>query len=204
MIAVSPKPLEPIESASAEPYESAIEEKLEPESPPKPVEKVEVDNVPAQPEKPKFDPKDAGTWPKCDDGYIVRADNGECMKRSTPVKPVAPKPAPATPTRVASTGSGDCAAEIRKYNWNQTVAYNVMFAESGGRAGVVNNSPRTRDYSVGCFQINLYGANARNRPSEAWLKNAANNVSYAHQIYVANGHSFVGQWGVCRSMVSCY
>jgi len=78
-----------------------------------------------------------------------------------------------------------------------------MFKESSGNAGTVNDNPSTGDYSVGCFQINLYGANARNRPSEAWLKDAANNVSYAYKIYVGNGHSFIGQWGACH-YVSCY
>lgn len=116
----------------------------------------------------------------------------------------------ATPAEIPRTmapavgGSGSCAAEIAKYDWNVGTATRVMIAESGGNPGEVNDNPSTGDYSVGCFQINLYGANARTRPSEAWLKNAANNVSYAYGIYKSNGSSFIGQWGVCRSKVNCY
>lgn len=102
-----------------------------------------------------------------------------------------------------SSGSGSCEAEIVKYDWPHGIATAVMLAESGGRPGVVNDNPATGDYSVGCFQVNLYGANARNRPSEAALKNAATNVQWAYNNFVANGRSFIGQWGVCRSMVSC-
>ena len=108
------------------------------------------------------------------------------------------------PKRPISSGSGSCVAEIQKYNWNKTVAYNVMYAESTNRTWIVNDNPRTKDYSVGCFQINIYGANARGRPSESQLKNAATNVAVAYKIYVDNGQSFVGQWGVCRSKVQCY
>lgn len=102
----------------------------------------------------------------------------------------------------ASSGvvtGGSCEAEIAKYDWPQNLARAVMLAESSGNPTIVNNNPATRDYSVGCFQINLYGANARTRPSEAWLKNAANNVSYAYGIYKANGSSFAGQWGAYNS-----
>lgn len=137
----------------------------------------------------------------CKDDQWLRADNGQCMDKP-PVAPAvnaAQKPAP-----VASTGSGSCASEIAKYGWNQSVALAVAQAESGMRTWIVNNNPATRDYSVGCFQINIYGANARNRPSEAALKDAAVNVRFAYGIYVANGHSFIGQWGVCSRGVRCY
>lgn len=120
---------------------------------------------------------------------------------------LAPTPAPISrplPPAANVGGSGSCAAEIAKYDWSVGTATAVMLAESGGDPGNVNDNPSTGDYSVGCFQINLYGANAASRPSEAWLKNAANNVSYAYGIYKSNGSSFIGQWGVCRSKVSCY
>lgn len=114
------------------------------------------------------------------------------------------KPAQTAPTASSGVvGSGDCAAEIAKYDWNYSVALAVATAESGLNPNQLNDNPATGDYSVGCFQINLYGANALHRPSEAWLKVAANNVSYAYQIYVGNGYSFLGQWGTCRT-VSCY
>lgn len=124
-------------------------------------------------------------------GMHYRADNNECIPKTI------------TPTAV-SYGSGDCAAEIAKYDWSQTVAMQVMLAESGGSPSTVNNNPATGDYSIGCFQVNIYGANARYRPSEAELKNAAINVEWAYNNYVRNGRSFIGQWGVCRSAVACY
>jgi Lysozyme like domain len=99
---------------------------------------------------------------------------------------------------------GDCASEIAKYDWDYQTAYNVMMAESGGRYWEVNNTPATGDYSVGCFQVNLYGNNARNRPSEEQLKIPSVNVQWAYNNYVSNGRSFIGQWGVCRDKVQCY
>lgn len=114
------------------------------------------------------------------------------------------KPKPAVQAKKpVSVGSGSCHAEIIKYDWNHNVATAVMMAESGGNPSALNNNPKTGDYSVGCFQINLYGANARTRPSEATLKNAEANVAFAYKIYVSNGRSFKGQWGVCR-YISCY
>lgn len=132
-------------------------------------------------------------------GMWWRADNYECIAKPAPVAPSVAR----APASVSSTGSGSCAAEIAKYGWNQSVALAVARAESGLNPGNLNNNPRTGDYSVGCFQINIYGANARNRPSEAALKDAATNVAFAYKIYVANGNSFRGQWGVCRT-IACY
>jgi hypothetical protein len=103
----------------------------------------------------------------------------------------------------AYASSGSCADEITKYDWNHNTALAVARAESGLNPGALNDNPRTGDYSVGCFQINLYGANARNRPSEATLRVASENVAYAYKIYVGNGRSFKGQWGVCRN-IACY
>lgn len=164
-------------------------------------EPVKEQPKPAAPEVKPFDAQDPTTWPKCADGEIVRADNGQCAK---------PAAAPAAAATVAPSGAvsgagvGDCAAEIAKYNWTHSVAIAVARAESGLNPGSLNDNPSTGDYSVGCFQVNIYGANARTRPSEAQLKNAAINVQWAYNNYVANGHSFIGQWGVCRSKVACY
>lgn len=147
-----------------------------------------------------FDANDNSTWPKCAADEIVRADNGQCAKPATPVATAKVAPSGA----VQAAGVGDCAAEISKYDWNVNTALAVARAESGLNPGSLNNNPATGDYSVGCFQVNLYGANARNRPSEAALKNAATNVQFAYGIYKGNGSSFIGQWGVCRSKVACY
>jgi len=129
-------------------------------------------------------------------GMHYRADNNECIPKPTPVA--------SAPVGVKGGGSGSCQAEIAKYDWSHGTALAVAEAESGFNPANLNDNPNTGDYSVGCFQINMYGANARTRPSEAELKNAAVNVAWAHKIYVANGRSFIGQWGVCRSKLSCY
>jgi len=139
---------------------------------------------------------------KCtDDQWIGAAEPFRCIDK--PVEEVqSVASAPVTPP-AQSYGSGSCQTEIAKYDWDQSTALAVAQAESGFNTGVVNNNPATGDYSIGCFQINIFGGNAANRPSEAELKNAATNVAFAYQIYSANGQSFIGQWGVCRS-IACY
>lgn len=197
-----------------EPAELHISEVASAQPKPQPEkEKAEKPKDQDKPSKPAFNADDPSTWPKCAADEIVRADNGKCAKK--------PKPAPtaagvaAAPASGGSNarvpygvhdigGSGDCAAEIAKYNWGQSTALAVARAESGLRPGVVNNNPGTGDYSVGCFQVNIYGGNAASRPSQGQLINAATNVQWAYNNYVANGHSFIGQWGVCRSKVACY
>lgn len=137
-------------------------------------------------------------------GMYWRADNYECIPKPAPA-PATVAQTPVTETSSPSpTGSGDCVSEIAKYDWQQSVAIAVATAESGLSTTVVNDTPATGDYSIGCFQINIYGANARNRPSESELMNAATNVAYAYRLYAGNGNSFIGQWGVCRAKVACY
>ena len=111
-----------------------------------------------------------------------------------------------------------CAQEIKRYGWNQTVAYNVMMQESKGRADNLNDNVRTGDYSVGCFQINLYKSNlqskyriaaklgytgqpARGEMTE-WLWRAENNVAVAWELYK---DSKWGPWSftTCKK-VACY
>lgn len=83
---------------------------------------------------------------------------------------------------------------IRSYDWDYTLAQKIMICESGGDPTIVNDSPETEDYSIGLFQINLYGDNALHRPPEDWLKNPSNNIYYAHKLYVESGW---GQWRNC-------
>ncbi len=139
---------------------------------------------------------------------------------TVPVQPQEPTPqekpvvTPVEPeTRPPQVGCEQYRSLVSQYDWNVNVAMKVMEAEStvwidGVRMpcykDAVNDTPATRDYSIGLFQINLYGANARNRPSEEALKDPATNVAWAYKLYSGNGKSFIGQWGVCRSLVACY
>ena len=97
-----------------------------------------------------------------------------------------------------------CEAEIIKYDWQHETATAIARAESGLNPNALNDNPATGDYSVGCFQVNIYGANARSRPSEAELKDPQTNVAWAYKLYTGNHNSFIGQWGVCRAKVNCY
>lgn len=98
--------------------------------------------------------------------------------------------------------AGDCASELIKYDWPQADAYKIMFKESTNNPGVINDNPRTGDYSVGCFQINLIGNMKYTRPPEAWLQNASNNVEYAYGMYVAQGRTFCKTSGWLNSCIA--
>jgi len=128
----------------------------------------------------------------------------------TPEPTALPTPQPTPePTAIPTPPpvSGNCSAYaglVSQYPWNVSVALAVMYAESRCNPSTVNNNPSTGDYSIGLFQINLYGRNAYNRPSEAELKDPEVNIAWAYKIFAANGSSFIGQWGVCRTAVACY
>lgn len=113
-----------------------------------------------------------------------------------------------------------CADYITKYDWNKTVAHNVMIVESGNKANNLNDTPSTGDYSVGCFQINLKGENnlrAKYRDAvdlgytgsmsvselKEWLWNPGNNVAVAYKMYKSSGWQ---PWSAttCRYKVQCY
>lgn len=104
-----------------------------------------------------------------------------------------PNPTPKTPQSAPETPTSTCEAEILKYDWDTRIARAVMLAESGGNPNAVNDNPRTRDYSVGCFQINLYGDLRKSRPSEAELKNPEINVRYAYNLWKSTG--WARSWG---------
>ena len=115
------------------------------------------------------------------------------------VEQEAPKPI----AQQAPASSGDCLSEIVKYDWPQDQAYKVMFQESTNNPTVINDNPRTGDYSVGCFQINLIGRMRATRPSEESLLIAENNVRYAYQMYVEQGRTFCktsGWYNTCRKV----
>ena len=99
--------------------------------------------------------------------------------------------------------TGDCKSELAKYDWPQDQAYKVMFQESTNNPRTINNTPATKDYSVGCFQINLYGSMRASRPSEEHLLVAENNVKYAYQMYVNQGRTFCktsGWYNTCKKV----
>lgn len=73
--------------------------------------------------------------------------------------------------------------------------------ESHLNPSAINDNPKTRDYSIGLFQINLYGNLAKDRPSEEWLLIPENNIQYAKKLYEEGGFA---HWTVCKTKVKCY
>ena len=112
-------------------------------------------------------------------------------------------PAPKQPTQpvVVAPEPKTCAGEIAKYDWNLPVANAVMLAESSGDPTRLNDTPETGDYSIGCFQVNIYKELALHRPSEAELKDPALNVQWAYNHYVNLGRTFgtTAGWGAFNS-----
>jgi len=82
-------------------------------------------------------------------------------------------------------------AEVRelvaKYDWDVEVMVDIIFCESSFRADVINDNPRTRDYSVGLSQINLYGVNAKHRPPVEELIDPVKNIAFAYELYSSGG-----------------
>ncbi len=78
-----------------------------------------------------------------------------------------------------------------------------MMVESGGSSSIINDNYATGDYSVGCYQVNILGALARNRPSEAELKDPTINVRWAYQHWLAEGKTFCktsGWYNTCKKL----
>lgn len=72
-------------------------------------------------------------------------------------------------------------------DWSCERALAIAKCESRLNPLAVNDNPKTGDYSIGLFQINLLGKLAKNRPSAEWLKNPQNNIDYAHKMYQSQG-----------------
>lgn len=71
-------------------------------------------------------------------------------------------------------------------------ALEIAKCESGLNPSAINDNPKTGDYSVGLFQINLYGDLAKERPSREWLLIPENNIQFAYELYLKRGW---GAWG---------
>lgn len=87
------------------------------------------------------------------------------------------------PKKAKASSCEDYRDLVSKYDWEVDIALQIMRLESGCKPWEVNDNPLTGDYSVGLFQINLFGDNAKYRPSEEWLKVPENNVAYAYKLY---------------------
>ena len=116
--------------------------------------------------------------------------------------PVQTAEAPKPPVEVVKTSvrssCNDYREELEKYDWDVEKAISICTCESGGDTNIVNDNPTTGDYSVSLFQINLFGNNAKTRPSEEWLKIPANNISYAYTLYKSGG--FERHWRHCSGL----
>lgn len=86
--------------------------------------------------------------------------------------------------------------ELEKYDWDTELMYKIMLCESGGNPEAMNTV--APDFSVGLFQVNLYGKLAETRPSKEWLLVPENNISYAHTIFKEQGY---GAWLNCWDKV---
>ena len=124
-------------------------------------------------------------------------------------KPV-PIPSVVVPPAPSGGGSAYSYAKLRALwieaggdpNLASTMAA-VALAESGGKVGAVNDNPKTKDYSVGLWQINYYG-NLRQARTQRYgspetlradpLANARAAVSLAGQ-----GGSGLGNWTTWKS-----
>ena len=74
-----------------------------------------------------------------------------------------------------------------KFGASGDIAVKVANCESGLNPNALNNNPKTRDYSVSIFQINLFGSLAKSRPSKEWLMNPQNNIDYSHAMFIKEG-----------------
>lgn len=103
-------------------------------------------------------------------------------------EPIQPKPIPVPPAPVVYSGSCEQYRDlIDNYDWDVNTALAICSCESTGNPNALNSTPP--DYSVGLFQINLYGSLAASRPSEAWLRVPANNIDYAYGMWKNSGWS---------------
>lgn len=160
----------------AEPQKPAVEPEKAPEVP-TPV---------VVPEPPKVDPN--GCEAK---GQWYRADNNECIPKSTAAEP-------GTPAVTASTGSGDCSL-VNNYDWPRATAMRVCMQESSGNP---NNQNWKDDHtswagcmgSFGLMQINC---------SHGQVYDGARNMAIAYSMWKGAGGTFWQDWPNTCKKVGC-
>lgn len=103
-----------------------------------------------------------------------------------------------TGTPVSKTTYASCEQYrplLAQYDWNVDYMLLIMSRESQCIATKLNDTPRTKDYSVGLLQINLYGTNKNYRPSELALYDPATNIAQGYKQW--KGSSYCAQWTTC-------
>lgn len=120
----------------------------------------------------------------------------------SPTAEPTPTPKPATKPRKAvvnTAGVEQWREVVSRYDWPVEEALTIMKCESGGNESRINNNPRTGDYSVGLFQVNLIGKMRQTRPPETWLLVGENNIAHAYKMYSGMGRRFgtTGGWYNC-------
>lgn len=96
-------------------------------------------------------------------------------------------------------------SEIERYEWPVALAVQVFKAESGCNPDAKNSEAHYKDKAKGI--VNCYGSfNIPQNSCEHYSKGEDKKdpilaIEKAYKVWVDNGKSFKGKWGVCRSIV---
>jgi soluble lytic murein transglycosylase-like protein len=108
---------------------------------------------------------------------------------------IPPKIAPEEPQTYSTTTIATMVVKMAtEANIDPNIALHVAKCESSLNPRAINDNPTTTDMSIGIYQINLYGDNAKSRPSKEWLLVPENNISYAIELYKSGGWN---HWKFC-------
>lgn len=99
-------------------------------------------------------------------------------------------------------GCENYVAEASKYNWNVTIAVNIMRAESGCNPySVGDNRVINGLYAPSCGLMQI--RTLQGRPSCEQLKDPATNIQWAYKLYSNRGNW--NDWSVCKNGAArCY